>query len=888
MNNNHRADKFSSPLKRIYAFILCGIFVLSVFPINVISSRAASDYDEGGAYSIFMGMDDNGDVSGINTVDGTDDGSFAENPYWKNDTEHTGKLVAGDESDYNLYYDGSILHIKDLVLEVNASEDGNAIFADGNLNIDMEGDSSITCNGSLAVQATGDITFTGGGNLTITSAASSDMPAIMAGGNVTHDGTGVITLAPAGEAEGIWFDGDGEILGDGTWDPEQNYGEDVLSAEIVIEEDGTIYNMFEDAPFDTSEPVFFAYDDENVMFIPCDEEEDWSVAYDYENKTIVLRDLKYSGGTSPLNFYNYYGTITIVLEGDNEIVMSDCDGLETQGSLVFEGDGNLILDNQTDRGGDNPAALFVGLDGDEDNVFVNNCTGTITCKSQGDIDFNLVALHIWNVINSGNVNGKGVCWEVGRFTNLVPYTTTYTEPKREGFEMKGKAYYYDDDDNLMYPNNIFGTLDEEDVWRYVGNYDEDGNPIPSNDFYQNYMVNERGVWLTMDFDDMYAFLVYGTTTEKDALPTPDDIVSVQDSEEAHTFNTDLYCALMVEGTMTVNGDITGELTLMENSLHTDIDYDKDAFAYGRDEEGNIIFTNDSRGAKLVVNGDIGFMSLNKSYKGDATINGKLMGIAYSDDVNVKDYEQCDWTAYGASAKAGQLVAGGNFTPGTIEELEGYQETAVYDEEICYVMTQRELEGEDVVGTTAIVDNTALLIDVSESKLPEDTHPLVQELNEAEEKEAVAKISETGKTMVMDISLIRGNSEEVEPDGTVNLYFDNLEGFTNPVVYHIKEDGTAEKIYTHTSSFDGSLKVPTSSFSVYIIAEAEEETVTPAPVTPTTVTEAPTEVKTPDTTTTTTDNKSPSTGDKTNLPLCFLMMIMSLADAFLLLKLRSRI
>ncbi|MBQ9233133.1 MAG: hypothetical protein IJ167_03755 [Lachnospiraceae bacterium] len=604
--------------------------------------------------------------------------------------------------------------------------------------------------------------------------------------------------------------------------------------------------------------VFLAYDSTNEVYVPCEEDsEDWVIVFDATDEATVigLRNFKYQGADSPFNLYDYFGDVVISLEGDNEIVMTDCDGLETQGSLIFAGEGDLNIENKNPASHDEednpiiddegnpvvPAALFVGLAASEETVFVNECTGIITCKAEGNFDFNLGNLTIPQVINKGNVNGRGTIPGVDEFTNLVPYTTTYTEPERAGYEMKGKAYYYCDDDNLMWPNNIFGTLGDG-IWRYVGEYDEDGAPIPSNDMYQNYMVNKRGIWLTMDFDNQYAFLVYGTTAEKDALPTPDDIVSVQDSEEEHTFNTDLYWALMVEGSMTINGNITGELTLMENSYHIDIDEETDAFAYDRDEDGNILFMDDSTGAKAEINGDVGFLALNKSYKGDASINGKLMGISYQDDVNVKDYELCDCTIYAASAKAGQLVKDGEFTPGTIEVLEGYQETAVYDEEFCYVMTERELDGEEVVGTTAIVGDSALLVDVTKEELPPDTHPLVRELDKADEKAVLDKLPETDNALVMDIALIAENTEEIEPEAPVNLYFDNLGDFENPVVYHIKDDGTAEKVYTHEGSFDGSLKVPVESFSVYVVAEETIEEKPEEPEEP----EKPEEPKEPET------------------------------------------
>lgn len=50
-----------------------------------------------------------------------------------------------------------------------------------------------------------------------------------------------------------------------------------------------------------------------------------------------------------------------------------------------------------------------------------------------------------------------------------------------------------------------------------------------------------------------------------------------------------------------------------------------------------------------------------------------------------------------------------------------------------------------------------------------------------------------KLTAMDISLIRGNKTEVEPDGTISLYIGNLTGFQDPALYHIRSDGTIEML-----------------------------------------------------------------------------------------------
>lgn len=661
---------------------------------------------------------------------------------------------------------------------------------------------------------------------------------------------------------------------------------------LEVNTDGLVIVPETGDPAAADEVCFFTYDETTHDFDSCGEDDEWVVAYVNADHRIVLRGFEYEGDSSPFDLYAYHGPMILEVESDSTIIMNDSDGIEIPNSLTIEGGGNLVLTNHTGErlGGYTPTALTVGSDFDNSSVFINHCTGLITCSAEGDLDFNIDS-YAANVANTGYIDGRGVITGLGEFVDLIPCTTTYTEPARAGYTMKGKAYYYDDME--LMPNNIIGTLEEGEP-RIVGKYDEDGFPILSTDFYQNYLVSPRGTWITMDFGDPYQFLVYGTTAEVDALPTPDDIVSVQDKEVAHTFNTDLYWAITTEGSMTVNGNITGELTLMENAFHTDYDDEKEAFAYGRDANGNILFMEDSTGARVVINGNVGFVQLNKSYKGDATISGKIMGVFYADDVSVEDYGQPETWEYGAAAKAGQIVNKGSFVSDAVTLLEGFDEVAVYDEEYCYVMTSRKLHSEDVVGTTAVVDDQALLIDVSQKNLPEDTHPLVRELGAADEKKILDKLPESDKTMVMDIALIEGNTDEVEPKGSVNLYLDGLEGFTHPVVYHIKDDGEYEKVYTQTGTFDGSLQVPVDSFSVYVIAEDVQETVTTATTATTeATTTATTAASTSDATTTAAANSdnngknaSPKTGDAAgSIGLLFGMMLISLAGAVGIFKIR---
>lgn len=674
----------------------------------------------------------------------------------------------------------------------------------------------------------------------------------------------------------------------------------ISTVSLEISENGYVIVPGTGTEAGSTDDNYFVFDDANMAFVSCTENDAWVAAYHNADQVLELRNFTYEGDLCPFDLYAYSGALTIVLTGTNSITMTDADGLEIPGTLIWEGDGSLNLINQTGSHTDPttgdeyvPTALMVGYEG-EGNEFVNHCTGVIHCVSQNDeIDFNLDNIWVESVINAGNIKGRGVIGGIGVFEDLVPYTTTYTEPVRAGYTMKGKAYYYGDSEDYeggaLIPNNIAGTLPEGTA-RISGQYDEEGRPIPSTDFYQNYLVSPRGTWVTMDFEDTYMFLLYGTTAEVDALPTADDVVSVQDAEVAHTFNTDLYCAIAVEGSMTVNGNIIGELTLMENAVHTDYDDEKEAFSYLRDTDGNIVFMEDSSGAKAVINGDVGFVSLNKSYKGDASITGKIMGIYYADDIHVGDYDQPETWEYGAAAKTGQLVNKGSFISDAVTLLEGFEEVAVYDEEYCYVMTGRKLNNEEVVGTTAVVDDTALLVDISAKNLPEDTHPLVRELSDSEEKAVIAKLPETTKSMVMDIALISENIREVEPSGAVNLYLDGLEGFTHPVVYHVKDNGTVEKVYTQTGAFDGNLQVPVDSFSVYVIAEDVQETVTTA-TTEATTTAAATASTSDATTTADSDNNgknvSPKTGDTAGpIGLLFGIMLISLVGAVRIIKIRQ--
>lgn len=220
----------SSPLrKRIYGMVLSCLLLFGMLPGTALTVYAESPYDDAGKYNITLyDGSENGDDSwfGIEVEGITDsatgdelNGNFEDQPYWKNDENHAGKLVYGAEDDYNLKYEDGTLYFNGLNLVVNGSGDISALYTNLDLNIVIEADSTIICSDACAVVTEKAVTFSGNGNLTIETTGSDDMAALIAGGNVTNDVAGTITLTSAGGAEGLWWHGDTpyEISGNGNW-----------------------------------------------------------------------------------------------------------------------------------------------------------------------------------------------------------------------------------------------------------------------------------------------------------------------------------------------------------------------------------------------------------------------------------------------------------------------------------------------------------------------------------------------------------------------------------------------------------------------------------------------------------------------------------------------
>lgn len=394
---------------------------------------------------------------------------------------------------------------------------------------------------------------------------------------------------------------------------------------------------------------------------------------------------------------------------------------------------------------------------------------------------------------------------------MVPCDTQYAAPTDHDYI--GKAYYFTSD--TFYPNNLVGTMNKGD-WRVVGKYDENGAPIPSKIYYQYIYVDKRGAVVTEDFENQTMYLVYDENPA--ALLSDKDVAAVADGK-TYTFNADLYAVWFSSGNITVNGNVILDCSCFEGAMTEE--EDETRTQYKRDEQGNIMFRSDSTGSKIVINGNTGFLSLNKSYKGDVTINGDVSGSAAYDDVNVEDGEEPAENFYAAIPSAGKVMENGKLLI-NFKELQGYVDTAVY-EDSCYVLTERKIDGEDVKGTSMAVNGDSLLVDVSADGIGALTYPLVRPSDLALTEKIEGLLSDTdSKLTCMDISLIEDNTKEVEPTKEVKLYIQDLEDFEEPALFHIKDDGTIEKLFVGSKDdFQGDIVCSTGSFSTYFVAENQE-------------------------------------------------------------------
>ena len=515
-------------------------------------------------------------------------------------------------------------------------------------------------------------------------------------------------------------------------------------------------------------------------------EEDYQLHYEPETKTMKLKDFVLENDSASvictdcdLNLV-LTGASTITSGSGPAMVIGDVE--QKTGSLDISGSGSLEVICESQEEVAPPACVVNGTS------FTNK--STLICKSENpDIDLAMWNASITTVKNTGTVKGRFGAGDVAG-DGMVPCDTQYAAPTDHDYI--GKAYYFTSD--TFYPNNLVGTMNKGDG-RVVGKYDENGAPIPSQIYYQYIYVDKRGAVVTGAFENQTMYLVYDENPA--ALLSDKDVAAVADGK-TYTFNADLYAVWLSSGNITVNGNVILDCACFEGAM-----------------------TSDSTGSKIVINGNTGFLSLNKSYKGDVTINGDVSGSAAYDDVNVKDGEEPAENFYAAIPSAGKVMENGKLLI-NFKELQGYVDTAVY-EDSCYVLTERKIDGEDVKGTSMAVNGDSLLVDVSADGIGALTYPLVRPSDLALTEKIEGLLSDTdSKLTCMDISLIEDNTKEVEPTKEVKLYIQDLENFEEPALFHIKDDGTIEKLFVGSKDdFQGDIVCSTGSFSTYFVAENQE-------------------------------------------------------------------
>lgn len=624
----------------------------------------------------------------------------------------------------------------------------------------------------------------------------------------------------------------------------KSYGKDQTEAEdgeVVLEEEGQNDDHGQDCIDIQPDGTLFGQEEIYLkvsggsLIETTGSDPDWGLHYKKAGSKLTLKNFRYTVGNDEnyeypaIGFYattdgqegSPYKTLELELIGESSVSSPRGSALDITGSLNITGSGKLTATTTYKTGTpdeDDPSqtnytcAVFVGGES-----FSNTATLTCVSDNPGDIDLLILGGITDVAMKGGKITGR-VCIAGeggGNFNGLRPYTDPVVDKSglvdyRDG----GKAYYFTKD--TLYPNQIMG-VQEEDQWLIIGEYDENGKPKPSSSYYQVYYYLKDGSPITNDFHYPVMYLVYGDSAALDAKPGSEDMVDIADGK-SHTFNTDLYALHLCEGNAVVNGDVTLDVSCFEQYGRIGETGDEAFTIYERDDNGNIIFYGDSRNSNVVVNGNAGALSLHKSFRGNASVNGNINFIAYYDDVNAEDGKAMPETDYGAMADAGKIVDGGNFVA-KVAELTGYMGYGVF-ENVCYSKTVVMRNGESVQGTSVAIDKDALLVGVATAGIGEDTYPCVKKPDEAEiDLIRDALTDSSSKLLAMDIMLIRDDTKEVEPDRSVNLYIDNLTGFKKPALFHIKADGSIEKLFVSEGGFfNGNIVCPTGGFSTYFVAE----------------------------------------------------------------------
>lgn len=533
---------------------------------------------------------------------------------------------------------------------------------------------------------------------------------------------------------------------------------------------------------------------------------------------MTLRNFVFTGAPATGNGDAIWSdsSLILVLEGTNSITATKGNALGVDGHLTITGSGTLSLTSTSGEITENnetfvPIALLV-IGG-----FINR--STVTCNSNNADCTVSINSELKDIANTGELtvgDGQWICTNAGRFssfTKAVSYNSCSDYPVPTDHAYVAKAYYFDSE--ISYPNNMGNLGNDTSAWTIFGKYDEEGQPIGSNVWYQYWYVDERGVILTEDIVNPVKFLVYEDNPE--ALFQDKDIASVGDGR-SHTFNRDLYALWFTKGNVTVNGDIIQDLACFNVGA-----LDDTGINYVWNNGQRVWWVESTADSSVTVNGNVGLVSLNDSYIGNVTVNGNVDLLAFYADMDasvVSNRVDVPETFYGSKADAGAVVVGGEFV-NVDTPLEGYVGYCVYNTEDFYTMTQRSINGEAVHGTTAAIEGDSIQVGVTRDAVGNTTYPCVKGARSSVVSTIRSLLTRTGsKLLVMDISLIQDNARKVEPQTTTNLYFENLSGFTTPAVYHIKDNGEIEKLFVYDGSgtFGGDITCETNSFSTYFIAE----------------------------------------------------------------------
>ena len=547
--------------------------------------------------------------------------------------------------------------------------------------------------------------------------------------------------------------------------------------------------------------------------------------------TLTFRNFQFTGTEGDAIWSNY--PLKICLEGTNAITSTSGNAIgigsteARKASLTIEGTGTLALTSTsgkvTPEDGSEPFvpnALYV------DGRLTNH--STVVCKSNNEEAAVVLACKFHEIINTGTLtienNGKLACDDMLAVGLKKPETyngiTDYPKPTDHVYI--AKAYYYTPEE--MYPNQHM-ELTSDSEWRIYGKYDNDGNPIGSHVWYQWWYVDKNGGPLTEDISNPTQYLVYGENPEN--LIQDKDIVSIQDGK-SHTFNADIYALWFTDGDVTVNGNIIQDFACANVAERKEpSDGSDEHLEYVWDNGKRVWTVSSTENSRVTVNGNVGLLSLNQSFIGNVTVSGNVDLIGYYEDEDpgvIYTDSFVPETFYGSKVSAGAIIQKGKYVGvSDADVLVGYQGYRIYNTEDFYSITERTIEGEQVHGTASAVSGQSVIVDVSDS-IGTDTYPCVKNAGEAREKEILKVLSDKSKTpMVMDISLICDNTKKVEPEAAVNLYLGNIKGYQSPAIYHVKDDGTIEKLGTYTEGdvLSGKLKCSTNSFSTYFVAENQK-------------------------------------------------------------------